>query len=202
MNSSRLGQKLVLTNDLEQIFLSLPGYSVKFLVNKQSWGDWGGPISVCSSCLSDVNRIFDFDFNLECDIISTTNITGMTPTYDMLAAEGREMVDEIVCAMRGMSWQERRDMVTRMLRVADAAIQVRATVMPDQAWSRFEVIEGVVGNLLAAVLERLDANQVKCGDSAHIFALSARLEHRRAAREWRVAHPNPRPREGTCRTLH
>ncbi len=111
------------------------------------------------------------------------------------------MVDDIVLAMRGMSWHERRDMVAGMLRVADAAIHVRATVMPDQAWSRFEVIEGVVGSLLAAVLEKLDAHTVECGDSAHIFALSAEPNHRRAARDWQAANPNPQAHQLGCRTL-
>ena len=110
--------------------------------------------------------------------------------YETLTEEARALVDDLVDEMSGKSWIERRFLVTRVLQVEQAALSLKAEIDDGRADGQGSTPSvGVIAQLLALALDRLDADEAVCSDSALVLSISADRRHREAAQKWFASHP-------------
>ncbi len=107
--------------------------------------------------------------------------------YEGFSEEARQILDDLVDEMEDQTWTERWSLVSRVLQVEQVALSLKAgddcedlAATPD---------EGLVAELVAAALDRLDADEPVCSESAQVLLISADARHRAAARAWFAAHP-------------
>ena len=113
------------------------------------------------------------------------------------------MVADLLQEMADMDWPERRALIDRVLQVAIAALRLRKDTDDETGPTWSEVMEGLVGQVVGIVIDRLGEAEVTCSDQAFVFALSNQEMHRRAARNWFEMSPETfEELSGTMPTVH
>ena len=101
-----------------------------------------------------------------------------------LAVERQQAVDEFVNRLTDRNWRDRRDAIEHSILPTSGAAAERRETPPELNVSSTEAFEFAAGNMIAAILERLDEQVIIDPDQALIFAMSANVDHQTAACDW------------------
>ncbi len=109
--------------------------------------------------------------------------------YDNLPKEAKGRVDAMVRMLEPLTWADRRQKITTLVRSMNLASSKEAASDPESPDPWQNPLWGAVGHYVAACIERLGFSEPDNQDQALVYLLSWDPEHIHAANRYFNAHP-------------